>query len=70
MAGIQDCYSQTRGSTKTRFNFLKATFAALEETYKFLTPDFWGESIPEQTPFEKFHKFIQFGNDNKDDKET
>jgi ribosomal protein S5 len=42
-AGIGDCYTASRGSTKTRGNFLKATFYALEETYKFLTPDFWGK---------------------------
>ena len=45
---------------------MKATFSALEETYKFLTPDFWGESVPEDTPFEKFEKFIQFGKEEKE----
>lgn len=51
MAGIQDCYTQSKGSTKTRSNFLKATFNALKETYNFLTPDLWGNSKLELTPF-------------------
>jgi ribosomal protein S5 len=44
MAGIQDAYTSTRGKTRTRSNFLKAAYAALEETYRFMNPDFWGLS--------------------------
>merc|ERR1712137_799074 len=33
MAGIQDCYTCSRGSTKTLGNFVKATFTALSKTY-------------------------------------
>lgn len=43
MAGIQDCYTSSNGSTKTKGNFLFATFKALANTYTFLTPDFWGK---------------------------
>ena len=41
MAGIQDCYTQAKGSTATQGNFLKATVAALSKTYQFQSPDLW-----------------------------
>ena len=43
MAGVLDCYTQTRGSTKTKGNFLFATFKALSKTYGYMTPEFWGK---------------------------
>jgi ribosomal protein uS5 len=61
LAGIQDCYTSSQGKTRTRSNFLKATFSALEETYKFQSPDFWGNNTAEQTPFEKNQKFLTTG---------
>jgi len=33
LAGITDCYTTSRGSTKTLGNFVKATFAAIGNTY-------------------------------------
>lgn len=42
IAGIQDCYTQSTGSTRTKGNFLFATYKALAKTYTYLTPDFWG----------------------------
>jgi small subunit ribosomal protein S2e len=56
-AGIPDCYSSTTGHTKTKGNFMKATFQALQRTQTFLTPDLWDANpLPEdaQSPFEKF----------------
>jgi small subunit ribosomal protein S2e len=44
MAGIEDCYTSSRGSRKTLGNFVKATFNALAATYGFLTPDLWRET--------------------------
>lgn len=41
MAGIEDCYTSSRGSRKTLGNFVKATFNALAKTYGFLTPGAW-----------------------------
>lgn len=41
-AGVVDCYTQSRGCTRTKGNFLYATFHALANTTKFLTPEFWG----------------------------
>eukprot|EP00178_Gracilaria_changii_P021657 TRINITY_DN6420_c0_g1_i1.p2 TRINITY_DN6420_c0_g1~~TRINITY_DN6420_c0_g1_i1.p2 ORF type:complete len:136 (+),score=26.31 TRINITY_DN6420_c0_g1_i1:394-801(+) len=43
IAGIQDCYTQSSGATKTKGNFLYATFKALAKTYTYMTPNFWGE---------------------------
>jgi len=53
-AGIQDCYTQSRGSTKTKGNFLYAVFRALLVTYTFLTPEFWGKPNFDRTPYERF----------------
>jgi len=58
MGGIGDCYTATRGSTKTRLNFVKATYNALEKTYKFMTPDFWGRPKFDETPFEVHQKTL------------
>merc|ERR1712183_491124 len=38
-AGIQDCYTQSRGSTRTKGNFLYAVFRALLVSYTFLSPE-------------------------------
>lgn len=43
MAGVQDCYTNTTGRTKTKGNFLFATFYALSKTSTYLTPNFWGK---------------------------
>merc|ERR1712019_34169 len=42
-AGINDCYTQSRGSTRTKGNFLYAIFRAVRKSYSFLTPEFWGQ---------------------------
>jgi len=61
LAGIQDCYTQSRGSTATMGNFLKAAFAAITKTYGFLTPDLWREIPLSKTPYDEFsqHLLIQ-----------
>jgi len=42
LAGITDCYTTSRGSTKTLGNFVKATFAAIGNTYGTQPlPRFW-----------------------------
>lgn len=57
-AGIQDCYTSSQGNTKTKGNFLKATFAALEETYRYLTRDLWGETREEPTLLDVHSKWL------------
>lgn len=54
-AGIEDCHTNSAGSTRTTENTLKATFAAIGNTYGFLTPDLWSESGLQPSPLEVFH---------------
>ncbi|EPX73611.1 40S ribosomal protein S2 [Schizosaccharomyces octosporus yFS286] len=54
LAGIQDCYTQSRGSTKTLGNFVKAAFAAASLSYGILTPNLWAERPFGQTPIEEY----------------
>jgi small subunit ribosomal protein S2e len=54
LAGITDCYTTSRGSTRTLGNFVKATFAAIGNTYAFLTPDLWAETKFTKAPYQEF----------------
>jgi len=58
MAGIEDCYTQCRGSTTTLGNFAKATYSAIAKTYAFLTPDLWKEMPLQKTPYEVYADFL------------
>merc|ERR1711936_1279782 len=58
MAGIDDCYTSARGSTGTLGNFAKATYAAIAETYSYLTPDLWKETIFQKSPYQEFTDFL------------
>ncbi len=58
MAGIADVYTQSKGSTATTPNFLKATFVALSKSYQILTPDLWRDIAPGQTPYDQFSLFL------------
>lgn len=40
-AGIQDLFTKSTGSTRTKLNSAKALFNALKKSYKYLTPDLW-----------------------------
>ena len=53
-AGIDDCYTDTSGHTRTAENFIKATYQALSKTYQYLTPDLWCKTENLQSPFAKF----------------
>jgi len=57
-AGIQDVFTQSTGSTKTMGNFIKATFAALCNTYGFLTPDLWKEMKLTKSPYQEYTDFL------------
>lgn len=57
-AGIRDCYTSSRGSTRTKGNFVKATFEALVNTYKYQNPDFWGKPVQDEHPFVTHNKFF------------
>lgn len=54
-AGVDDCQTSGAGSTRTTENTLKAAFAAIGNTYSFLTPDLWAETALEPNPLEVFH---------------
>ncbi|OAD75853.1 hypothetical protein PHYBLDRAFT_154856 [Phycomyces blakesleeanus NRRL 1555(-)] len=58
LAGITDCYTTSRGSTRTLGNFVKATFAAIGNTYGFLTPDLWEETEFSKVPYQEFTDFL------------
>lgn len=51
MAGVEDCFTCSRGCTKTMGNFVKATYAALCKSYNFLTPDLWMDTKYGRTLF-------------------
>ncbi|KAA8914799.1 hypothetical protein TRICI_002833 [Trichomonascus ciferrii] len=55
MAGIEDAYTNSSGKTRTTENTLKATFAAIGNTYGFLTPNLWKEAPLEPSPLEVYH---------------
>ena len=40
-AGIRDVWTWTKGETRTTLNFVMATYNALKNTYKFVTPYDW-----------------------------
>lgn len=58
MAGIVDCYTSSRGTTRTLGNTVKATYAALAATYGFLTPDLWRETVFSKSPFQEHTDFL------------
>jgi small subunit ribosomal protein S5 len=41
LAGVKDCWSKSIGSTKTTVSFSLATFEALKNTMKLMTPQDW-----------------------------
>jgi len=59
LAGIEDAYTKTMGSTKTLGNFARATFNALSTTYSYLTPDLWPQFLLENSPLEEHAKYLQ-----------
>merc|ERR1711913_188183 len=58
MAGIDDCYTSATGATSTLGNFAKATYAAIAETYSYLTPDLWKETVFTKSPYQEFTDFL------------
>lgn len=58
MAGVQDVFTSSTGCTASMGNFIKATFFALGETYKFLTPDLWKETRFAPTPYQEHSDFL------------
>ncbi|KAM7191142.1 Ribosomal protein S5, N-terminal domain containing protein [Naviculisporaceae sp. PSN 640] len=61
LAGIEDAYTSSSGSTKTLENTLKATFAAVSNTYGFLTPNLWKETKLLRSPLEEYADTLRDG---------
>jgi small subunit ribosomal protein S2e len=58
-AGITDCYTSSTGQTRTRENFLKATYNALRRYYGFLTPDLWNVQNRDANPMDVHSDFLK-----------
>jgi small subunit ribosomal protein S2e len=61
LAGIEDAYTSSSGSTKTLENTLKATFAAISNCYGFLTPNLWKETKLIRSPLEEYADSLREG---------
>ncbi|KAF2228561.1 ribosomal protein S5 [Viridothelium virens] len=61
LAGVQDVYTSSAGSTKTLENTLKATFSAVSNTYGFLTPNLWKETKLIRSPLEEYSDVLREG---------
>ena len=61
LAGVQDAYTSSAGSTKTLENTLKATFVAVSNSYGFLTPNLWKETKLIRSPLEEFSDVLREG---------
>ena len=61
LAGIEDAYTASAGSTKTLENTLKATFAAVSNSYGFLTPNLWKETKLIRSPLDEFADSLREG---------
>merc|ERR1711865_809700 len=53
-AGVTDVFSASTGHTRTKGNFIKATFEALRNTYTFITPDLWETRPFTLNPYQEF----------------
>merc|ERR1712066_200784 len=58
-SGISDVFSCSCGHTRTKGNFMKATFAALKTTYAYLTPDLWKPPYFVKAPFQEFTDYLR-----------
>merc|ERR1712078_606613 len=57
-AGVADCFTSSCGHTRTKGNFMKATFEALRATYGYLTPDLWRPTHFMKAPFQEWSDYL------------
>merc|ERR1712007_319643 len=60
-AGVDDCFTSSRGATATGGNFVKAVFEAVKATYQYNTPDLW-EQVDLQAkkpPYQEFTDYLK-----------
>lgn len=67
-AGIQDVYTKTEGKTRTRGNFVKAAFAAIQAAVEYNSPDFWGKSVVVDHPYVVHQAFLDNLNQQQPEK--
>ena len=61
MAGLEDCYSTTRGHSRTTGNFITAVFNAVSASYGYLSPELWKPTVQlRRCRYRKFHSLIIF----------
>jgi small subunit ribosomal protein S2e len=58
LAGIQDCFTSAEGHTRTKGNFVRATYDALANTYGYLTPDLWKKESLGKTLYAENAEFL------------
>ena len=61
LAGVEDVYTSSSGSTRTTENTLKAAFIAIGNTYGFLTPNLWAVQPLVASPLDTFAEEAQGG---------
>ena len=64
-AGINDCYTSTRGKSKTLGNYVRAIYYALANTYQYLSPDMWPTVKVGQSPYQQWSDFLKDSKGNK-----
>jgi small subunit ribosomal protein S2e len=57
-AGVTDCFTCSCGHTRTKGNFMGATFEALRLTYAYLTPDLWKPTYFTKPPFQEWSDYL------------
>jgi len=57
-AGVTDCFTSSCGHTRTKGNFMKATFEALKATYAYLTPDLWRPTHFSKPPYQEWSDYL------------
>ncbi|KAL7714909.1 Small ribosomal subunit protein uS5 [Entamoeba marina] len=58
LAGIEDCFTQSSGHTKTLGNFVKATFEAVRQSYSFQTQDMWKTPVSRISPMDRYAEYL------------
>lgn len=58
LAGVTDCYTSSKGQTRSQGNFVRATFACIQKTYTYLTPDLWAPVTLTKAPFQEHTDYL------------
>lgn len=61
LAGVEDVYTSSSGSTRTTENTLKAAFIAIGNTYGFLTPNLWAVQPLAASPLDTYAEEAKAG---------